>query len=165
MSYGASVLQAAWLSQQYGYYEVETQTSSARGTWSAFWLLPADGSWPPEIDVFEHPRNGEIGPDKTTVAHHWGTQADRKSIGATLDLRRLLGRPIDLTSGFHTYAVDWRADYTTWFVDGVEVFRTPTRFHKPAFPLLDVAVGGWGGTPDFSKGTTEMKVRALRVYR
>jgi len=156
--YGASVLQAAWLSQLYGYYECEAMTSSARGTWSAFWLLPADGAWPPEIDVFEHPRNGEVTPGVTTVAMHWGTQADHKSIGATIKGFE------ELTAGFHTYGVDWRQDFTTWYLDGREIWRTPTRFHQPAFPLLDVAVGGWGGPPDFSRGTTEMQVRALRVY-
>jgi hypothetical protein len=163
-SYGASVLEAAWLSQLYGYYEVEALSSTARGSWSAFWLLPSDGSWPPELDVFEHPRNGVIGSGQTTVAQHWGTANDHRQIGAALDLPRLLGRPIDLTDGFHTYGLDWRRDFTTWYVDGTAVWTTPTRFHTPAFPLLDVAVGGWAGVPDFSTGTTEMRVRALRIY-
>ena len=164
-SYGASVLQAAWLSQQYGYYEVEAQTSTARGSWSAFWLLPSDGGWPPELDVFEHPRNGVVSAGQTTVAQHWGTASAHSQIGATLDLPRLLGRPVDLTDGFHTYGLDWRRDATTWYVDGTPVWTTPTRFHKPAFPLLDVAVGGWAGAPDFNSGSTEMRVRALRIYR
>lgn len=164
-SYGAAVLQAAWLSQLYGYYEVEAQSSTARGSWSAFWLLPSNGEWPPELDVFEHPRNGVVGAGQTTVAQHWGTAKAHSQIGATLDLPRLLGRPIDLTDGYHTYAVDWRRDTTTWYVDGAPVWRTPTRFHKPAFPILDVAVGGWAGAPDFKSGSAEMRVRALRIYR
>ena len=164
-SYGASVLQAAWLSQQYGYYEIEAQSSTARGSWSAFWLLPSDGSWPPELDVFEHPRNGLVGAGQTTVAQHWGTAKAHGQIGATLDLPRLLGRSVDLTDGFHTYGMDWRRDATTWYIDGTPVWTTPTRFHQPAFPILDVAVGGWAGAPDFEAGSTEMRIRALRIYR
>ena len=164
-AYGSAVLEAPWLSQLYGYYELEALTSTARGSWSAFWLLPSDGTWPPEIDVFEHPRNGVIGPGTTTVAQHWESAGRHRQLGGALELSSLLGHPVDLTDGFHTYGLDWRADFTTWYVDGVPVWKTATRFHKPATPILDVAVGGWAGPPDFSHGTTDMKVRALRIYR
>ena len=164
--YGSSVLQANWLSQLYGYYEWEVQLPSARGTWEGLWLLPSNGSWPPEIDVSESPRNGAIGPGDTTASHHWGTSADHKAVTLQLNGRKIFGDPtLDFTTGFHTRAVDWREDWTTFYIDGVEVARYPTTFHKPAFPLMDVTVGGWGGAPDFSKGSTEMLVRAMRVYQ
>lgn len=165
--YGSSVLEWAWLSQLYGYYEVEAMTSSARGTWSAFWLLPTDDTWPPEIDIFEHPRNGQILPGHTTTANHWkDAKGAHRSIVAHHKLDRLLGRPIDTTREFHTYGVDWRKDYTTYYFDGREIWRTPTRFHKPAFPLLDVAIAGkWAGPPDLSTGTSEMRIRSLKVWK
>lgn len=163
-AYSASVLQLDWLSQTYGYYEIEAQSASALGSWGAAWLLPSDGSWPPEIDIFEHWRRKDFNPASTTGANHWGTQSDHRSLGFSQDLSKLWNTPVDLTAGFHTYGLDWRKDFTTWYVDGREVWRTPTRFHKPAFPLLDIAVGGLAGPPDFSKGTTELKIRALRVY-
>lgn len=165
--YGSSVLEWAWLSQLYGYYEVEAMTSGARGTWSAFWLLPVDKSWPPEIDVFEHPRNGQVLGRHTTATNHWtDAKGVHRQLGAFIDLQQLLGKPIDTAAEFHTYGVDWRADYTTFYVDGREIWRTPTRFHKPAFPLLDVAIaGGWAGPPDLSTGTNEMRVRSLKVWK
>lgn len=166
-AYGSSVLEWVWVSQLYGYYEVEAMTSGARGTWSAFWLLPSDDSWPPEIDIFEHPRNGQVLPGHTTMSNHWtDAKGQHRSITAPVNLEKLLGRKVDTTREFHTYGVDWRADYTTYYFDGREIWRTPTRFHKPAFPLLDVAIAGkWAGPPDLTTGTNEMRVRALRVWK
>lgn len=165
--YGSSVLEWIWLSQRYGYYEVEAMTSGARGTWSAFWLLPSDDTWPPEIDIFEHPRNGQVLASHTTAANHWkDAKGVHRQVNAHLKLDRLLGRPIDTAAEFHTYGVDWRKDFTTYYFDGREIWRTPTRFHKPAFPLLDVAIAGkWAGKPDLSTGTSEMRIRSLKVWK
>lgn len=163
-AYGAASIRRQDVSQLYGYFEAEVQSASAPGTWGAFWLMPADNSWPPEIDIFEHWRNSGFGPGKTSATHHWG--ANNRQLGTNIDLRALFGDPaLDLTAGYHKYAVDWRADFTTWYVDDREVWRSPTTFHKAAYPMFTVAVGAAGGTPDFSKGGTEMKVRALRVFK
>ena len=164
--YGSAVLQVAWLSQLYGCYEWELQLPSTPGTWDGLWLLPSDGSWPPEIDVSEGPRNGAFGPGDGSVSMHWGTASAKASVTVLLTGKKIFADPaFDLTTQWHTRAVDWREDWTTFYIDGREVARMPTTFHKPAFPMMDVAVGGWGGTPDFSKGAPEMLVRGFRVFR
>ena len=39
--------------QAYGYWEICTRFPAGKGLWPAFWLIPQDRSWPPEIDVAE----------------------------------------------------------------------------------------------------------------
>lgn len=102
--------------QQYGYWEARIRAAGCYGARTAFWGKPNDESWPPEIDVVEV--NGE-GPQtreaKFTV--HWRNNGrKRQSQG------RYNGP--DLSDGFHTYGAEWTPDGVTFFVDGVERWRT-----------------------------------------
>ena len=164
--FGSSVLTTQTLfNQAYGYFEWDARLNAAPGTWGGLWLLPADGGWPPEIDVMESPRNGRYGRSHTNVAAHWRQQGRHWSISARLPVDRLLGQKADLVGDFHKHAVEWRPDFTTWFVDDVEIFQAPTHFHRPAYPLMDLTIGGWGGTPDLPLGFDEMLIRGMRVWR
>ena len=39
--------------QRYGHFEFRAKLPRGRGLWTSLWLLPADNTWPPEIDVVE----------------------------------------------------------------------------------------------------------------
>lgn len=114
------------------------------GMWPGFWLLPADGSWPPEIDVMEW-QGGTPTINYATI--HWGKQRDGKhpQSGTAYDSK------LDLSADFHVYGVDWQADSVTWYFDG-KVIKKFTRVsvipHKPMYILIDLAVGGWISFPD-----------------
>jgi beta-glucanase (GH16 family) len=143
--------------QQYGFFEVRAQLPAGQGFWPAFWLLPASGSWPPEIDIFE-----VLGNDPTT-----GYFSLHTTTGATVsNAVRMLP---DLSAGFHTYGLSWQADRIKWYVDGNEVAEaaTPADMHQPMYMLLNLAVGGagsWPGQPDPSLPTAHMLIDYVRVW-
>jgi len=130
-----------------------------RGLWPAFWLLPVDRSWPPEIDVLEI-----LGNDPTTLH----TNAHSKASGKHTDAPSVIRLP-DTSAGFHSYAVDWEADEIRWYFDGVEVARVPTPpdMHKPMYMLVNLAVGGhWPGSPDASTSfPAVLAIDWIRAYR
>lgn len=145
-------------SQQYGYFEMRADLPAGQGAWPAFWLLPANGDWPPELDVVE-----TLGHDTTTLyttVHSNATGSHTsKGQGTTVT---------DTAVGFHTYAVDWKADTITWYYDGVEVFQveTPADMHQPMYMVANLAVGGyWPGNVNASTPIPlEMKIDYIHVY-
>src|SRR5215831_4370189 len=143
-------------SQLYGYFEIRAELPAGQGLWPAFWLLPTDLSWPPEIDVFEM-----LGKDPTTLytTVHYGTTNQASGQGETV---------ANTSTGFHTYGVDWEPDYITWYFDGQQVFKTPTPpgVDKPMYLLANLGLGGgWGGAVD---GTTSFpasyQIDYIRAY-
>jgi beta-glucanase (GH16 family) len=146
-------------SQLYGVFEMRARVPRGKGLWPAFWLLPTNRSWPPEIDVFEI-----LGADPT-VLH---TNAHSKASGKHTDAPSVI--PIaDASADFHTYAVDWEADEIIWYFDGVEVARkpTPADMHTPMYILANLAVGGyWPGSPDASVHFPAiLAIQWIRAYR
>jgi beta-glucanase (GH16 family) len=143
--------------QTYGVYEISAKVPAGQGLWADFWLLPENGSWPPELDVMEI--NGG-NPDVLDTAVHTASTGQNTTISN--------GTPIaDASAGFHTYAVDWEPDTITWYVDGNEVFQTatPADMHQPMYMLLDLAVGGPYGNPNAStQFPATFQVDYVRAY-
>jgi beta-glucanase (GH16 family) len=143
-------------SREYGYFEMRAEMSEAPGTMSAFWLLPSNGSWPPELDVAE-----VLGNQPTMLA----TTAHTATQGSQL---QKLTAVADMSKGFHTYALDWQVNTITWYFDGKQVYQiaTPSDMHQPMYVLLDTAsgaAGSWEGTPSTGLPAA-MQVDYLRVY-
>jgi beta-glucanase (GH16 family) len=142
--------------QTYGYFEIRADMPERQGVWPAFWLLPADGSWPPELDVIE--MTGQD-PNKLVLTAHSKATGSHTVVGSTPYVAD--------TSGFHTYGVLWTEDALVWYFDNVEVARaaTPADMHKPMYMLVDLAVGGIAGTPTDGLATpAEMKIDFIRAY-
>jgi len=139
--------------QTYGYFEMRAKLPAGKGVWPAFWLVPKDLSWPPEIDIME-----SVGdPSKYYVTYHSSAVKDG-------------GTEVPLApDAFHTFAVSWDRQNVIWFVDGREVKRLPTPpdMHKPMYMVANLALGGdWAGAPDATTPfPATYKIDYIRAYR
>lgn len=115
--------------QTYGYFEMTAELPAGTGAWPAFWMLPVDNSWPPELDILEavgdqpdQIQTAVIGAGGTTTA--WSN--------------------VDSSGGAHSYGMLWTPYEITFYFDGVETMSvpTPTEINDPMYLLANLAVGG-----------------------
>lgn len=139
-----------------GIFEMRAKLPLGQGLWPAFWLLPSSLESKPEIDVVE-----VLGhrPDFFEMNFHYRDGAgETRNVGQSFET-------VDLTKGWHTYGIEWRADRIVWYLDGVEIWRYSEIQHIPKEPmylLLNLAVGGnWPGDPD---ETTQFPAKMLVDY-
>lgn len=142
--------------QTYGYFEIRMRFSTGRGLWPAFWLLPADGSWPPEIDVME-----VLGHEPTRVHQTMHSKANA--------VQRNENFMAPTPDGFHRYGVLWTPDRIEFYTDGLHTgsARTPGDAHKPMYMIANLAVGGyWPGSPDTAtRFPAFMDIDYIRAWR
>ena len=125
----------------YGRFEIRARLPYGKGMWPAHWMLPNDGSWPPEIDIMEN-----LGHQRNTIymTNHYLENGNHlwKSDSYTSQY--------DYSADFHIYAVEWEADSIRWYIDGVRRFVSTTGVpHQYFYIILNTAVGGdWPGSPN-----------------
>jgi beta-glucanase (GH16 family) len=137
----------------YGYVEFRARVPKGPGEWSALWLLPADQSWPPEIDVVEVHGNA---PGIAELTYH-------PRVGKPPQAR--VGT-VDLSAGWHTYAVDWRPGSITWLLDGKSRFRfTGSVPHQPMYLLMNLAVSRTPPPDRFTPPSASLDVSSVRVWQ
>ncbi|HEY3779380.1 MAG TPA: glycoside hydrolase family 16 protein [Rhizomicrobium sp.] len=147
-------------SQEYGYFEIRCKLPRGQGTWPAFWLLPENGEWPPEIDILE-----VLGNDPTTLytSAHYELHGQEHNPGAQIKVP-------DTSKAFHTYGVDWEPGSLTWYFDGQQVYTLTTKkgwgFDTPMYIETNLALGGyWPGKVDKTTPfPSRMEVDYIRVY-
>jgi beta-glucanase (GH16 family) len=134
----------------YGRVEFQARAPRGRGLWPALWLLSADGSGRPEIDLMEaycedvwqllltyHPKQG--------------------------DPPQYLALVNDISSGWHTYALDWRPDSLIWYVDGHRMFSVDHDVpYQPMYLIANLAVSG---TPPHQPDATTPNAAQFEVAR
>jgi beta-glucanase (GH16 family) len=144
--------------QTYGYFEMRAKLPAGKGLWPAFWMLPADKSWPPELDPLEFFGGPSASGEGGVTKYHWGAIGGS---GGWADVG------IDVTQDYHTYGLKWQKDYLTYYFDGREIAKaaTPASANKPMYMLANLAIGGnWPGRPDASFKGADMKVDYIRAY-
>lgn len=123
----------------YGKVDIRAKLPTTQGLWPALWMLPADDTWPPEIDIMESLGND---PSRVYMTLHWGPRKKPLHYQAKFD-------GPNFAADYHVFSVEWEAGQIHWLVDGVErgaaVKNVPTR---AMFLLLNTSIGGeWPGPP------------------
>lgn len=160
----------------YGIFEARIKLPKGRGTWPAFWMLPANNDWSGnpwprcgEIDIME-----EVGfhPDYTSSSIHCEAYNHMKGTQKTSE-RYTQGAESD----FHTYRLEWTKDYMKTYVDGNLLFSfnndgrgdiTTWPFKRNFYIILNLAWGGmWGGQQgvDDNALPATMEVDYVRVFQ
>jgi len=172
----------------YGRVDVRAKLPFGDGTWPAIWTLGKNiseqgawfqtqgfgsVSWPDcgELDIMEH---GLHATNVVSSAIH-----TRSSFGATVNTStKALA---DVANDWHVYSMNWSPNKIVFMVDGVGYYS----YNKPAnfvdsnndgindawpfdedqFLLLNVALGGIGGTIDPSFTESSMIIDYVRVYQ
>ncbi|WP_299439030.1 carbohydrate-binding protein [uncultured Aquimarina sp.] len=155
---------------KYGRYEASIKLPSAGGIWPAFWMLPENGNWPftGEIDIMESQHKNPESIGGTVHYSNGGWQYNGREFNAGLDL----------SAGFHEYAVEWEPTEIRWYVDD-QLYHTVTPANTVDpwpfsegdwYLILNVAVGGPGTPytgnipPTPADYPTQMEVDYVRVY-
>jgi beta-glucanase (GH16 family) len=135
-----------------GYIEISADIPDEQGLLSAFWLLPADGDWSSEIDVFEI-----LGHDTDKL--HTNLWDDGTPDQQTITIP-------GLGSGFHTYGLHWTDTTISWIVDGVTVRQVPNTVTEPMYLAVSLAVDTtWTGSPDATTDfSNTLDIDYIRVY-
>jgi len=137
----------------YGWFEARLKLPKGKGTWPAFWMMPATWSgWPDggEIDIMEH-----VGCVPTEVSSSIHCKAYYHAINTQKTAARKIASVMD---EFHVYALEWTPEYIRTYVDGELLFHynpddypkgrnaDTWPFNKPFQLKLNLAWGGdWGG--------------------
>jgi beta-glucanase (GH16 family) len=148
--------------QMYGRFEIRCKVPVGKGLRSVFSLYPVPLGPLPRIDVFETSGNA---PATISFANLWGTEKTERSFGDSFP-------GPDLSTGFHTLAIEWDENKIAWFIDGKLKFQSGDGVpRQPVFLLLNLAVGGGTGnilarSPDSStRFPASFDIDYVRVYK
>ncbi len=150
----------------YGKIEARMKLPKGQGMWPAFWMLGQNihqVGWPRcgEIDIMEHINNEDL----LHGTLHWFNEKHVSSGGTTL---------CDVTR-FHNYSIEWDKDAVKLLLDGKQYWEVNIKdninstdeFHKPAYIILNLAIGGdWPKDPDATTVFPDtVYVDYVRVYQ
>jgi beta-glucanase (GH16 family) len=137
---------------KYGYIQVVAKIPDGAGLWPALWLAASNFQWPPEMDLLEHwgpPRGG------TGMFFH--------PTGA-YQVAQLLPASTDISSGWHTFALDWTPSQVAWYLDGQIIFRVVQNIpHQKMYFIANVAA--FKATKHLNACNGTLKVRSVKVWQ
>lgn len=123
------------------YIEARVKVMTVNGGWPAFWSV-AQGSWPPEFDIFEFFNTATDGRPEFNYHPEAGGQTGPNHYGTG-----------DYRDSWHVYGMWWKTDGSLIpYLDGVAYPAAgggpgTVDTVKPQFIILDQAIGSGAGVP------------------
>lgn len=170
----ASVLTKDLFDWRYGRLEVRAKVTNYTGTWPAIWTLGVECEWPSsgEVDVMEN-YGGDI-----LANFAWGTNQRWNARWDSTHYPVSQWDP-NWTEDFHTWILDWTENQMTIRLDDVILntidLNTTTNgsancagqnpFRQNHYLLLNLALGGAGGSVDQLAFPTRYLVDYVRIYQ
>lgn len=160
---------------KYGYFEASIKLPKGKGTWPAFWMMPANNNystnpWPGcgELDIME-----EVGYNPNVI---YSTIHCNKYNNGGSAIESGNKKVDTAESDFHVYAMKWTSSELTFYVDGATILTYQNDgsgvnawpFNNPFYVILNLAYGGnWGGAQgvDYSALPLTMEVDYVRVFQ
>ena len=139
------------LVQTYGNYLVRFRLDPGIGVGHAALLMPADNSWPPEVDFSEDNGSGRTG---TLATLHYGKRDAHSdaSLGS-----------VNLTQ-WHTLGVQWTPGKLQYTIDG-RIWKTMAGSAVPAVPMvLDIQTQTWPCSGTWGRCPNARTPRVVRMY-
>jgi beta-glucanase (GH16 family) len=133
----------------YGYVSVVAKLPGGTGTWPAIWMLPENGTWPPEIDIMEN--YGSTNQIQCTV--HWSS--------ANLQAYANVTSSANLTNSYNTYSVLWTPTSLTWYLNGKAVFTYSGAGvpNTPMYLLANLAINAVGAP------SSSFDIQSVKIYQ
>jgi len=147
--------------QCYRYFEMRAKLPEGVGMWPAFWMVPKQHVWPPELDPLE--AFGSNGPGGDGGAYSFHNGLVKTGSGGQGSWNGTNGA--NLYTQYNTFGVDWRPDTITFYLNGQSYasMATPAEFSQPMYLLANLAVGGnWAGAPIGE--TAKLKIDYIRAF-
>lgn len=137
-SYTSGLIESTY-AYLYGNFEFDIQVSEGKGIFPAIWLMPADNTSLPEIDIFEM-----IGSDPQNF---WGVLHYVDDNG--LNQRSYFEKEVNKKDTYKV-ALSWSENELAWYIDGELVNKSVNAVpDKYMYIIINQAIGGnWPGDPD-----------------
>jgi len=159
------ILSEPTFSTTYGLFEMKAMLPWGKGLWPAFWLLPTDKAWPPEIDALEAFGAPNSRNEGYNNEYHYGCISNAGSFGNWVKTPN----NVNVTSDFHKYSVLWTKDTLTYYFDSQQVAqgKTPADLvNRTMYLIANLAVGGnWPESPnDQTKFPVHLAIDYIKAW-
>jgi beta-glucanase (GH16 family) len=173
----ASIQTLGFHQWQFGRFEIRARIDTAHGAWPAIWTLGIAREWPSngEIDIMEFYRVKNV---PTILANFaWGTE--KRFTAKWDDLKKpvvdFTANDADWTKKFHIWRMDWTGESISLYLDDILLnsinlneTKNPDGFNpflQPHYFLLNLAIGGNGGSPADALFPIKYEVDYVRIYQ